>query len=293
MLVAERGAAANTVAAYRRDLCDAQTAAGALATADHDAIARYLRGLKARGMTARTVARRLSCLRQYYGFLVSEGRRTDDPSATIDAPIAGRRLPRTLSEAEVERLLDAARAAPGPRGARLVALVETLYASGLRVSELVGLPMAAIGGDSRLLLVRGKGDKERFVPVGDAAAEALAAYLAVRSRFLGGARASPWLFPSRGGAGHLTRHRFAQLLKKLAADAGLDPAAVSPHVLRHAFASHLLANGADLRSVQTMLGHADISTTQIYTHVLAERLKALVAGHHPLARPAEAGADRP
>ena len=293
MLVAERGAAANTVAAYRRDLCDAQAAAGALATADHDAIARYLRGLKARGMTARTVARRLSCLRQYYGFLVSEGRRADDPSATIDAPIAGRRLPRTLSEAEVERLLDAARAAPGPRGARLVALVETLYASGLRVSELVGLPMAAIGGDSRMLLVRGKGDKERFVPVGDAAAEALAAYLAVRKRFLGGARASPWLFPSRGGAGHLTRHRFAQLLKELAADAGLDPAAVSPHVLRHAFASHLLANGADLRSVQTMLGHADISTTQIYTHVLAERLKALVAGHHPLARPTEAGADRP
>lgn len=293
MLVAERGAAANTVAAYRRDLCDAQAAAGALATADHDAIARYLRGLKARGMTARTVARRLSCLRQYYGFLVSEGRRADDPSATIDAPIAGRRLPRTLSEAEVERLLDAARAAPGPRGARLVALVELLYASGLRVSELVGLPMAAIGGDSRMLLVRGKGDKERFVPVGDAAAEALAAYLAVRSRFLGGARASPWLFPSRGGAGHLTRHRFAQLLKELAADAGLDPAAVSPHVLRHAFASHLLANGADLRSVQTMLGHADISTTQIYTHVLAERLKALVAGHHPLARPTEAGADRP
>lgn len=293
MLVAERGAAANTVAAYRRDLCDAQAAAGALATADHDAITRYLRGLKARGMTARTVARRLSCLRQYYGFLVSEGRRADDPSATIDAPIAGRRLPRTLSEAEVERLLDAARAAPGPRGARLVALVETLYASGLRVSELVGLPMAAIGGDSRMLLVRGKGDKERFVPVGDAAAEALAAYLAVRNRFLDGARASPWLFPSRGGAGHLTRHRFAQLLKELAADAGLDPAAVSPHVLRHAFASHLLANGADLRSVQTMLGHADISTTQIYTHVLAERLKALVAGHHPLARPAEAGADRP
>ena len=293
MLVAERGAAANTVAAYRRDLCDAQAAAGALATADHDAIARYLRGLKARGMTARTVARRLSCLRQYYGFLVSEGRRADDPSATIDAPIAGRRLPRTLSEAEVERLLDAARAAPGPRGARLVALVELLYASGLRVSELVGLPMAAIGGDSRMLLVRGKGDKERFVPVGDAAAEALAAYLAVRNRFLGGARASPWLFPSRGGAGHLTRHRFAQLLKELAADAGLDPAAVSPHVLRHAFASHLLANGADLRSVQTMLGHADISTTQIYTHVLAERLKALVAGHHPLARPAEAEADRP
>ena len=293
MLVAERGAAANTVAAYRRDLCDAQAAAGALATADHDTLARYLRGLKARGMTARTVARRLSCLRQYYGFLVSEGRRADDPCATIDAPIAGRRLPRTLSEADVERLLDAACAAPGPRGVRLVALVETLYASGLRVSELVGLPMAAIGGDSRLLLVRGKGDKERFVPVGDAAAEALAAYLAVRDRFLGGSRASPWLFPSRGGAGHLTRHRFAQLLKELAVDAGLDPAAVSPHVLRHAFASHLLANGADLRSVQTMLGHADISTTQIYTHVLAERLKALVAGHHPLARPAEPQADRP
>ena len=284
MLIAERGAAANTVAAYRRDLRDAQSALGSLARADQESIAGYLRALARRGLSPRTAARRLSCLRQYFGFLVSEGLRAADPTAAIDPPVAGRRLPRTLSEAEVERLLQAAREVEGPRGARLVALVELLYATGLRVSELVGLPMSALGGDSRLLLVRGKGDKERFVPVGDAAAEALADYLAVRPWFLRGRRASPWMFPSRAGAGSLTRHRFAQLLKDLALAAGIDPALVSPHVLRHAFASHLLAHGANLRSVQVMLGHADISTTQIYTHVLAERLKALVADHHPLAR---------
>ena len=289
MMAAERGAAANTLAAYRRDLLDAHEATGGLAGADHEALAGYLRGLAKRGLTARTAARRLSCLRQYFGFLVGEGVRADDPGAAIDAPVAGRRLPRTLSEADVEALLDAARRAPGsgaagPRGVRLVAMVELLYAAGLRVSELVGLPMSALGGDRRMLLVRGKGDKERFVPVGDVAADALGDYLAVRPRFLRGGRASPWLFPSRGGGGHLTRHRFAQMLKALALEAGLEPAAVSPHVLRHAFASHLLANGANLRSVQVMLGHADISTTQIYTHVLAERLAALVGDHHPLAR---------
>lgn len=286
MLEVERGAAANTVEAYRRDLADADTAVGGLAKADGDAIARYMRGLTKRGMAARTAARRLSCLRQYFGFLVGEGLRADDPCAAVDSPMAGRRLPKILDVGEVERLLAAARsAADGPRGVRLAALVELLYAAGLRVSELVGLPMSALGGDSRLLLVRGKGDKERFVPVGDAAAEALADYLEVRKAFLRPGAQSRWIFPSRDGAGHLTRHRFAQLLKELAAKAGLDPAGVSPHVLRHAFASHLLANGANLRSVQTMLGHADIATTQIYTHVLDERLKALVAGSHPLARP--------
>ena len=291
MLAVERGAAANTVEAYRRDLEDADASIGGLARADGDAVARYLRSLAKRGMAARTAARRLSCLRQYFGFLVGEGLRADDPCAAVDSPMAGRRLPKILSVAEVERLLDAARgAADGPRGVRLVALVELLYAAGLRVSELVGLPMSALGGDSRLLLVRGKGDKERFVPVGDAASEALADYLAVRKAFLRPGADSRWVFPSRGGGGHLTRHRFAQLLKELAARAGLDPAGVSPHVLRHAFASHLLANGANLRGVQTMLGHADIATTQIYTHVLDERLKALVAEHHPLARPAAPGA---
>lgn len=286
MLAAERGAAANTLAAYRRDLADADAATGGLDRAGQDALAAYLRDLARRGMAARTVARRLSCLRQYFGFLVAEGARADDPSAALEAPLSGRRLPATLEAAEVERLIDAARERPGPRGIRLAALVELLYAAGLRVSELVGLPMSALSGDPRLLLVRGKGSKERFVPVGEAAADALADYLEVRPRFLGRGEASPWLFPSRGAAGHLTRHRFAQMLKALAVDAGLDPARVSPHVLRHAFASHLLANGADLRGVQTMLGHADISTTQIYTHVLAERLTALVADHHPLARAA-------
>ncbi len=286
MLAAERGAATNTVAAYRRDLDDAQGAIGSLARAERDTLVDYLRALSDRGAASRTVARRLSCLRQYFSFLVAEGLRLDDPSATIDSPIAERRLPKTLSEAEVERLLDAARRGAGPRGVRLVALVELLYAAGLRVSELVGLPMSALAGDTRLLLVRGKGEKERFVPVGDAASEALGDYLAIRPFFLRRRESSPWLFPSLGGTGHLTRHRFAQMLKALAVDAGLDPAAVSPHVLRHAFASHLLANGANLRSVQEMLGHADISTTQIYTHVLAERLKALVTEHHPLARSA-------
>lgn len=291
MLAVERGAAANTVEAYRRDLADAEAAVGGLAKADDSAIARYMRGLTKRGMAARTAARRLSCLRQYFGFLVGEGLRADDPCAAVDSPMAGRRLPKILDVGEVERLLDAARsAADGPRGVRLAALVELLYAAGLRVSELVGLPMSALGGDSRLLLVRGKGDKERYVPVGDAAHEALADYLEVRKAFLKPGAQSRWIFPSRGGAGHLTRHRFAQLLKELAAKAGLDPAGVSPHVLRHAFAGHLLANGANLRSVQTMLGHADIATTQIYTHVLDERLKALVAGSHPLARPGGAAA---
>ncbi len=284
MLAAERGAATNTLAAYESDLRDARAAIGDLESADREALAGYLRDLTNRGMAVRTAMRRLSCLRRYFAFLVAEGRRADDPSTAIDPPIARRRLPRTLSESDVGRLLDAARRRTGPHGVRLVALVELLYASGLRVSELVGLPMSALDGEAGLLLVRGKGDKERFVPVGDAAAAALDDYLAVRGRFFVRGGGSPWLFPSRSKAGHLTRHRFAQMLKSLAADTGLDPAAVSPHVLRHAFASHLLANGANLRNVQAMLGHADISTTQIYTHVLAARLQRLVNERHPLAK---------
>ena len=194
-----------------------------------------------------------------------------------------RALPKLLDEAEVERLLTQARERKGPEGIRLLALLELLYATGLRVSELVGLPLAAVARDQRVVVVRGKGGKERMVPVGEAARRALADYRALRGRFLRGGRESSWLFPSRSESGHLTRHRFAQMLKGLALESGLDPRKVSPHVLRHAFATHLLAHGADLRSVQQMLGHADISTTQIYTHVLDERLRALVQTHHPLA----------
>ncbi len=287
MLVAERGAAANTVEAYRRDLADFAsyiTRRGRSAeAATSDDIRGYLGLLAERGQSPRTAARRLSALRQFFGFLLSEQLRADDPSAVIDSPRRTRSLPKILSEAEVDRLLETVRRRPGAEGVRLRALCELLYATGLRVSELVGLPLSGVRGALGVLVVRGKGGRERMVPVGEPAAEALAAYLELRPRFTRGEDDSPWLFPSRGADGHLTRRRFAQLLKELAGEAGLEPRKVSPHVLRHAFASHLLANGADLRSVQAMLGHVDIATTQIYTHVLAERLSALVRGHHPLA----------
>ena len=287
MLIAERGAAANTVAAYRRDLDDflefvRARGRGAIDAESND-IRAFLEAVARRGLSARTAARRLSSIRQLFGFLLVEGFRDDDPSTVIDAPALGRPLPKVLSEDEVDRIIEAAHAEPGHEGIRLAALVELLYATGLRVSELVGMPMSALDGDARLLLVRGKGNKERMVPLGEPAAEAIADYLEVRGHFLGRKERSRWLFPSRSKQGHLTRHRFAQMLKELAIEAEIEPDRISPHVLRHAFASHLLANGADLRSVQAMLGHADISTTQIYTHVLAERLSALVREHHPLA----------
>ena len=288
MLSAERGASATTLAAYRWDLrhYSAFLAArgGDVLDADERAIGDYLAALVGAGLSPATSARRLSAMRQFHRFLCAEGVRGDDPCAVIDSPRRARPLPKVLSEAEVDELLRAARRRPGPRGTRLVALIEVIYATGLRVSELVGLPLSALRGDRRLLVVRGKGGKERLVPVGAPAAEAIEAYLALRGRFLAQGTNSAWLFPSRGRGGHLTPRRFAQLLKQLAVDAGIDPDKVSPHVLRHAFASHLLAHGADLRAVQEMLGHADIATTQIYTHVLEERLKALVQEHHPLAR---------
>jgi integrase/recombinase XerD len=298
MLAAERGAAANTLEAYRRDL---EAFAGFLGSARRpeqagaEDIRRYLGRLVEAGMAPRTTARRLSALRQFYRFLLSEGRRGDDPSAGIDSPRQGRPLPKNLSETEVAALLDAAHQGEGPERLRLAALVELLYATGLRVSELAGLRLAAAQRDQRLLIVLGKGGKERMVPLSPAARESLSSYLAARDHFLpargkGGRAAniaSPWLFPSHGAEGHITRRRIAQLLKQLAIEAGIDPAKVSPHVLRHAFASHLLDHGADLRALQKMLGHADISTTQIYTHVLGERLKTLVQQHHPLAKAAK------
>jgi integrase/recombinase XerD len=291
MLAAERNAAANTREAYARDLRDfaafLRRRGGRLATADSTAIRSYLAHLAKAGMATRTAARRLSALRQFYRFLAAEGRRSDDPAAIIDSPRQGRPLPKLLSEDEVARLI--AVAGTGEDGQRLTALVELLYGAGLRVSELVGLPLAAVRRDDRVLVVRGKGGKERMIPLGQPARAAIAAYLAARPAFLardaeGRPLPSPWLFPSRGASGHLTRQSFGQLLKQLAALAGIPPARLSPHVLRHAFASHLLDRGADLRSVQTMLGHADIATTQIYTHVGGERLRRLVGEHHPLAQ---------
>jgi integrase/recombinase XerD len=292
MMVAERGAARNTIAAYRRDLQHfgdhISSRNQRLADADPDALRSYLEDMAATGISPRTAARRLSALKQFFRFLAAEGVRKDDPSATIDAPRAGRPLPKYLSENDVTRLLEATSLRKDAGGLRLAALLEVLYATGLRVSELVGLPMSAITRDGRMLIVRGKGGKERMVPLTDSATEAVQAYLAVRDGYLpqpGSRAGSPWLFPSRSREGHLTRVRFGQLLKELAVEAGLAPARVSPHVLRHSFASHLLAHGADLRSLQQMLGHADISTTQIYTHVLDERLRALIDTAHPLARP--------
>jgi integrase/recombinase XerD len=227
----------------------------------------------------------LSSTRHLFKFLLGEGILTDDPTAILSGPKRGRSLPKVLSIADVEKLIAAARAHDGLEGKRLVALLETLYAAGLRVSELVSLPLTALARDGRFLIVRGKGNKERLVPLSQPARDALAAYQEVRHTYLPEGEASRFMFPSRGAAGHLTTARVAQLLKELALTAGLDPSQVSPHVLRHAFASHLIDHGADLRAVQQMLGHADIATTQIYTHVASERLKRLVHEHHPLARP--------
>jgi integrase/recombinase XerD len=305
MLAAERGAGRNTLDAYRRDLADlsAHLAAAkrSIATATTDDLRAYLGALAKRGFKASSLARRLSAMRQLFRFLYTERKRKDDPAAVLEGPKRARGLPKTLSIAEVDRLLTQAHVdvddttLPLPerlRAARLWCLIEVLYATGLRVSELVELPASAARRDQRMLVVRGKGNKERLVPLNDAARKAMADYLGLRkeaaesSRFdarpTKAAADSKWLFPSFGESGHLTRQHFARELKSLAAAAGLQPAKVSPHVLRHAFASHLLHNGADLRVVQTLLGHADISTTQIYTHVLEERLKSLVRDLHPL-----------
>ena len=288
MLAAERGAARLTLTAYRNDLLDLAgflAARGqALEAADAASLHAYFTAASTRRLAPRTLARRLSAMRQFYRFLLGEGARPDDPTAGLDSPHLGRPLPKVLSEAEIERLIGAAAAWPGEEGVRLRCLLELLYGTGLRVSELVGLPLAAAQRDPRLMLVRGKGGKERLVPLSQPARQALEAWLECRKQLVPQGRPSRWLFPSRGAEGHLTRQRCGQLLKELALAAGLDPARLSPHVLRHAFASHLLDHGADLRSVQQMLGHADIATTQIYTHVQGERLRRLVESAHPLAR---------
>jgi len=301
MVAAERGGGANTLAAYGRDLQDFATYLAAkrraVATAATDDVRGYLATLGKRGFAATSVARRLSAIRQLYRFLSAEGHRRDDPAAILEGPKRGRTVPRILSIAQVDALLAAARRAGEAAGlsalerlraARMTCLIEVLYATGLRVSELVSLPASAAEREARMLVVRGKGDKERLVPLNENAKQAMRDYLALRAAASPQAGAgSKWLFPSFGESGHLTRQHFARDLKALAAAAGLSTEAVSPHVLRHAFATHLLHNGADLRVVQTLLGHADISTTQIYTHVLEERLKSLVRDLHPLAQAQE------
>ncbi|MGH6736786.1 MAG: site-specific tyrosine recombinase XerD [Methyloceanibacter sp.] len=295
MLMAERGAAPHTIEAYARDISEFLAFLAAKKTsarkASADDVRAYLAGLARKGLAPTSRARKLSAIRQFFRFLLGEGLKADDPTSAIDSPKLGRPLPKILSLAEVETLIETARAACGAssdaaarrRSHRLYALLETLYASGLRVSELIALPRNVLAADDRVLTIKGKGGRERLVPLNAAAREALAAHVAA-VREAEGRIASPWLFPTGGGTQHLTRQRFGQELKALALAAGLDPARVSPHVLRHAFASHLLERGADLRTVQQLLGHADISTTQIYTHVIEERLRRLVEEHHPLAQ---------
>jgi integrase/recombinase XerD len=300
MLAAEQGAGPNTLDAYRRDLTDfseflARNSFG-FAGAQTQSLRDYLADLDTRGFKSSSVARRLSAMRHLFRFLLNERIRSDDPAAILSGPKRGRGLPKVLSIADVDRMLTRAKelaqaseasASQRLRAMRLYCLLEVLYATGLRVSELVALPRSAARNDSRMIMVRGKGDKERLVPLNDASRQAMADYLAATQALETDrkkkASGSKWLFPSFGESGHLTRQHFARDLKELAAASGLAPRLVSPHVLRHAFASHLLHNGADLRIVQTLLGHTDISTTQIYTHVVEERLKSLVRDLHPLA----------
>ena len=288
MMAVERDASPHTLAAYGRDLADAESALtsdGGLMQAPAEAVEAWFADLSRLGLSAATAARRRSSVRQFYRFALAEGWRTDDPSRRLDAPKQGRPLPKSLSRDEIDRLLAAAAARDAAAGLRLVALVELAYASGLRVSELLGLKVEAVRRDPAYLIVRGKGGKERLAPLNPAARTALKAWLTARdARRKPETPDSPWLFPSSGRSGHLTPRRFAQLLDEAAVAAGLDPARVSPHVLRHAFATHLLEGGADLRVVQTLLGHADIATTQIYTHVATDRLAQVVHQNHPLAR---------
>jgi integrase/recombinase XerD len=292
MMAVERAAARNTLTAYGKDLADAQAFLAArgmdLSEAGPEDVEAYFAALGARGLSPATASRRRAALRQFYRFALGEGWRADDPSRRVEAPRKGRTLPKVLTRAEVEGLIAAAAARDGAQGVRLACMIELIYAAGLRISELTALPLAALARDPAYLIVKGKGGKERLAPLNATARAAVKAWLEVRKASLpSGDGANPWLFPSHGKARRLTPRRFAQLLDQAATDAGIDPARVSPHVLRHAFATHLLEGGADLRVVQTLLGHADISTTQIYTHVAGDRLAEVVATRHPLGRKRE------
>ncbi|MCR9156307.1 MAG: site-specific tyrosine recombinase XerD [Rhodobacteraceae bacterium] len=292
---AERGAATNTQLAYARDLADFTDwlagSGSSLSAAQKTDVENYLVHCDAQGLAKSTRARRLSAIKQLYRFCFEEGFRADNPAVQISGPGRDKRLPKTLSTEEVDRLLEAATAhgrSPAERE-RNTCLMQLLYATGMRVSELVSLPLSSAKGDPRMLLIRGKGGKERMVPLSPPARASLRDWLKTREAMEDEARvqgksASTFLFPSRGKSGHLTRHAFYVLIKDLAVEGGVSPSKVTPHTLRHAFATHLLANGADLRAIQTFLGHADVSTTEIYTHVLEERLKELVLDHHPMAR---------
>ena len=295
---AEAGAARNTLLAYGRDLKDFESwlahrkqSFDAVQKSDVEA---YLISCDADGLSRATRARRLSAIKQLYRFAFEEGWREDNPAMQVSGPGRDKKLPKTLSEVEVDRLLEAARQTGRARADRVrnTCLMELLYATGMRVTELVSLPVRAARGDPRMLLITGKGGKERMVPLSPPARDALTAWLHIRDEQEDHAKskgqpASRYLFASRGAAGHLTRHRFYLLIKELAVAAGVSADKVTPHTLRHAFATHLLANGADLRSIQTLLGHADVATTEIYTHVLEARLNDLVLNHHPLAKDGE------
>jgi integrase/recombinase XerD len=291
MMAVERAAAKNTLTAYAKDLTDTlgflSTRQRDFAKAGSEDIEAYFSALDDRGLSPATAARRRASVRQFYRFVLGEGWRADDPSRRVEAPKQGRPLPKVLSRDEVDRIIAATSALDGAEGLRLGCMVELIYASGLRVSELTSLTLSALAQDPAYLMVRGKGGKDRLAPLNPAARLAVKAYVEVRKGFLPkGDAANPWLFPSRGKAGRLTPRRFAQLLDEAAVAAGIDAARVSPHVLRHAFATHLLEGGADLRVVQKLLGHADIATTQIYTHVAQDRLVEVMATKHPLGRKA-------
>lgn len=284
-MAAERGAAKNTLDAYRRDLSDYEfTLRGyelTPATAQRNDVEGYMAGLAARGLAASTRARKLSAIKQLHAFMYAEDWRDSDPAAPVRGPGRPRRLPKTLSTDDVSLLIEAAHKGEGMASARRACLLEVLYATGLRVTELVSLPVAQMRRNPQMIRVKGKGDKERLAPLSDRARAAIAAYLPLRDASKD--KDSLYLFPSRGKLGHLTRERFYQMIRELALQAGLDPSGISPHAMRHAFATHMLANGADLRVIQTLLGHADISTTEIYTHVMDDSLRELVLDKHPLA----------
>ena len=288
MLIAERGASHNTCVSYLNDITNFDKflsgAETSLEAATTDDIRRYLQHRSEAGANNPTISRNLSVLRQFFKFLQSENVRLDNPALNVDGPKVSRPLPKVISEDDVEALLKAAHKSQTAEAIRLTCLLEIAYASGLRVTELVSLPIDSLSYTSETLLILGKGGKERLVPLTSSAMNAIVAYEKVRSNFLKGNKTSNFLFPSRSKQGHLTRRRLGQLLKELAMQAGLDPTVISPHVLRHAFASHLLNRGADLRSLQKMLGHSDISTTQIYTHVQKERLHAVVSSFHPMSK---------
>ena len=279
----ERGASQNTIDSYQRDLLQFQESVSDIKNATSEQIRSYLEKLTGQGLSASTRARKLSSLRQFYKFLFAEGLVDHDPCHMLESPKQGRRLPKIILEGQIDKLMGAVYKMEGPEGLRLQALVEILYASGLRITELLSLPMSSVqqAFESEVLLIRGKGGKERLVPLSEPALKSLKAYLEVRGGF---GKDSLWLFPSNSKQGYLTRQRFDQLIKDLAVKAGLDRSQLSAHVLRHAFATHLLHHGADLISVQKLLGHSDISTTEIYTHVLPEHLKDMVKAHHPLAK---------